>query len=110
MERESVLDTVDKLMRSVGSGPRARGEPCLARDSGQTCYAEGSDQVPHSANLLDDILRRKSLSGQTADVRLLLYPYRSIGKSIVQVASVSWTAPESVPNEDFVKRNFRFWC
>ena len=71
-------------------------------------YAEGGNRsLRTAARLLDDILRRKSLSGQATDVRLLLYSVQ-VNRELNQLGlafSQLDQALESVPNEPTLLQN-----
>ena len=88
--------------------PQPEGNLVLLEIQAKRAYAEGGNRsLRTAARLLDDILRRKSLSGQATDVRLLLYSVQvnrelnQLGLALSQLDQ----ALESVPNEPTLLQN-----
>ena len=109
LEREIVLASIDDLYEeALALVPEPEGNLILLEMQAKRAYAEGSKRsLRTAATLLDDILRRKSLSGQPADVRLLLYSVQvnrelnQLGLALSQLDQ----ALESVPNEPTLLQN-----
>ena len=109
IERDTVLATIDELYEeALPLVPEPEGNLVLLEIQAKRAYAEGSNRsLRAAATLLDDILRRKSLSGEPADVRLLLYSVQvnrelnQLGLALRQLDQ----ALESVPNEPTLLQN-----
>ena len=109
IERDSVLSSIDELYEdALVLVPEPEGNLVLLEIEAKRAYAEGSSRsLRNAARLLDDILRRKSLSGEPADVRLLLYSVQvnrelnQLGLALSQLNQ----ALESVPNEPTLLQN-----
>ena len=109
LERESVLNRIDDLYsEALALVPEPDDNIILLEIQAKRAYAEGSNRsLRTAARLLDDILRRKSLSGQATDVRLLLYSVQvnrdlnQLGLALSQLDQ----ALESVPNEPTLLQN-----
>ena len=109
LERASVLASIDDLYEeALALVPEPESNLVLLEMQAKRAYAEGSNRsLRTAATLLDDILRRKSLSGQPTDVRLLLYSVQvnrelnQLGLALSQLDQ----ALESVPNEPTLLQN-----
>ena len=109
LERASVLASIDDLYEeALALVPEPEGNLVLLEMQAKRAYAEGGNRsLRTAATLLDDILRRKSLSGQPTDVRLLLYSVQvnrelnQLGLALSQLDQ----ALESVPNEPTLLQN-----
>ena len=109
IERDLALSSIDELYEdALVLAPEPEGNLVLLEIEAKRAYAEGSSRSLRSAaRLLDDILRRKSLSGEPADVRLLLYSVQvnrelnQLGLALSQLNQ----ALESVPNEPTLLQN-----
>ena len=109
LERDSVLSSIDELYEdALVLVPEPEGNLVLLEIEAKRAYAEGSSRsLRNAARLLDDILRRKSLSGEATDVRLLLYSVQvnrelnQLGLALSQLNQ----ALESVPNEPTLLQN-----
>ena len=107
--REDALNTIDELYEeALALVPEPEDNLILLEMRAKQAYAEGTNRsLRTAARLLDDILRRKSLSGQAADVRLLLYSVQvnrelnQLGLALSQLDQ----ALESVPNEPTLLQN-----
>ena len=109
IQRDTVLSTIDELYdEALELVPQPEGNLVLLEIQAKRAYAEGGNRsLRTAARLLDDILRRKSLSGQATDVRLLLYSVQvnrelnQLGLALSQLDQ----ALESVPNEPTLLQN-----
>lgn len=109
LERDSVLSSIDELYKdALPLVPEPEGNLVLLEIEAKRAYAEGGNRsLRNAARLLDDILRRKSLSGEPTDVRLLLYSVQvnrelnQLGLALSQLNQ----AIESVPNDPTLLKN-----
>ncbi|MEC8114347.1 MAG: tetratricopeptide repeat protein, partial [Planctomycetota bacterium] len=109
LDREDAIDSIDELYDEASVlVPEPEDDLTLLEIQAKRAYAEGGNRsLRTAARLLDDILRRKSLSGQPADVRLLLYSVQvnrelnQLGLALSQLDQ----ALESVPNEPTLLQN-----
>ena len=107
LERASVLASIDDLYEeALALVPEPEGYLVLLEMQAKRAYAEGSNRsLRTAATLLDDILRRKSLSGQPTDVRLVVFGTGQPRTEPVGTGLVSWIKLESVPNESTLLQN-----
>ena len=109
LEKEDALVIIDELYDEASAlVPEPEDNIVLLEIQAKRAYAEGGNRnLRTAARLLDDILRRKSLSGQATDVRLLLYSVQvnrelnQLGLALSQLDQ----ALESVPNEPTLLQN-----
>ena len=109
IERDTALSAIDELYdESLELVPEPEGNLVLLEIQAKRAYAKGDNRnLRTAARLLDDILRRKALSGQATDVRLLLYSVQvnrelnQLGLALSQLDQ----ALESVPNEPTLLKN-----